>query len=93
MFGWQWRQSLVTPPDTFDSIIGLHTNKFTNAQSSHQKQDFNMAANGAIIQEPACINDIEALAQQNLSRFAFDYFAGGSSMEQTIQDNVMTYKR
>ena len=53
----------------------------------------NMATSSVGMQEPVCINDFEALAQQNLSKFAFDYFAGGCGKEQTIQDNVMAYKR
>ncbi len=52
-----------------------------------------MATSSVGMQEPVCINDFEALAQQNLSKFAFDYFAGGCGKEQTIQDNVMAYKR
>ncbi len=51
-----------------------------------------MAAN-ADDYEPVCINDFEVLAKQNLPKFIFNQFAGGSSAEQTLQDNVAAYKR
>ncbi|XP_072043293.1 2-Hydroxyacid oxidase 1-like [Amphiura filiformis] len=42
---------------------------------------------------PVCVKDFEDFAQRNLPKYVYNYFAGGSSDEQTLQDNVKAYRR
>lgn len=40
-----------------------------------------------------CLADIAAIARQKLDRNAYSYFASGADEEQTLRDNVNSFKR
>ena len=51
---------------------------------------YNMATKSDAL---VCVKDFEIQASRNLSNPTYEYFAGGSAEEQTLQDNILAYRR